>query len=490
MKVMNMKLKVKGAIGVLSVASLGLLGVVASPYLLGAKADDTTIQMDDAVMTIEGTAYEKFAKETVVDGSLLRFGDHNTDAGVCASTKVVSANDLAIEIKMFAEGDTSRTGTPLFTVSGKATTEGKLTLRDERWKTNEYLEMVCVDTGAGDNRYNAYLEFHNVRIGDLKNNKRYPLITSLSGKGHIGDLQIKSATVKNDLIIKFNGSLTASDAGTIYVPVGDSIHVTVSGIKPYSPVTRSSDHFIDASSDNSGVTVKAKHAGITKLTVKSMNEKTDISFTVVSTVAAPTPNISPKERLMITSEDKKFAEHINLLYDRNITSGVKDENNNYRFYSDDLITRGQFAAFMHRAAGSPDVSQSDIAANFTDAKTHQFGYEIAWLKAQGVVEGVDDGFGTKQFLPDEPIKRSEVAKMLVKTFGLDALTTTNTATKFEDVSDDDNIETLAKLKIAGGVKIEDKWYFHPSDTILRGQVAKMLANTLLKVSGKDSFTEK
>lgn len=90
--------------------------------------------------------------------------------------------------------------------------------------------------------------------------------------------------------------------------------------------------------------------------------------------------------------------------DREIASGFAD--GGYRPRAE--VTRQALAAFLYRLAGSPEQAASD---SFDDVSAdHSFAREIAWMAETGLSTGYDDG----TFRPTQPITRQAMAAMLYR----------------------------------------------------------------------------
>ncbi|MGH8912496.1 MAG: S-layer homology domain-containing protein, partial [Acidimicrobiia bacterium] len=101
-----------------------------------------------------------------------------------------------------------------------------------------------------------------------------------------------------------------------------------------------------------------------------------------------------------------FEADIARLADAGITRGCNPPDNS-RFCPDEVVTRGQMAAFLVRAidatAGTPE--------GFTDTKGHLFEHDIAVLAAFGVTKGCNPPTNSR-FCPDEPVSRDQMATFL------------------------------------------------------------------------------
>lgn len=83
-----------------------------------------------------------------------------------------------------------------------------------------------------------------------------------------------------------------------------------------------------------------------------------------------------------------------------VTTGVAPD----RFAPTRLITRGEFAAFLHRMAGSPDAPPSP----FIDVRAAYQQAPVAWMADQRVTTGTS----AREFSPDRLLSRAEVATFL------------------------------------------------------------------------------
>jgi len=103
-------------------------------------------------------------------------------------------------------------------------------------------------------------------------------------------------------------------------------------------------------------------------------------------------------------------EAIQTLTDKGVISGYPDG----LVHPDAIITRGEFAALVARTMELPEPKESDVTIHFTDLADHWSEQYVEVLVIAGVIQ--KDDFGTK-FLPDEPITRMEMIRMLVRAIG-------------------------------------------------------------------------
>ncbi len=103
-------------------------------------------------------------------------------------------------------------------------------------------------------------------------------------------------------------------------------------------------------------------------------------------------------------------EAIQILTDKGVISGYPDG----LAHPDAIITRGEFAALIARTMELPEPNESEVTIRFTDIAGHWSEQYVEALIIAGIIQ--KDDFGTK-FLPDEPITRMEIIRMLVRAIG-------------------------------------------------------------------------
>ncbi|MCG3088359.1 S-layer homology domain-containing protein [Sporosarcina cyprini] len=164
---------------------------------------------------------------------------------------------------------------------------------------------------------------------------------------------------------------------------------------------------------------------------------------------------------------KHFAEAVYDLADRNIIGGYPDGT----FKPGNPITRGQAAAII---AKMTNLDMDNVKnPGFKDVTTSNGSYKaIAALSENGIISGYGDG----KFGPNDPIKRGQMASILVKAFDLPRESVTNNP--FTDIDNSlshrENILAIYALGITTGTTPTT---FSPNAPITRGQAAKMLKAT-------------
>jgi hypothetical protein len=87
-----------------------------------------------------------------------------------------------------------------------------------------------------------------------------------------------------------------------------------------------------------------------------------------------------------------------------------------RFCPTAAVTRGQMAAFLHRALDGTIAADGD-AAPFTDTDGSLFSADIAWLRATGISQGCNPP-ANDHFCPERLINRGEMAVLLSRGLAL------------------------------------------------------------------------
>ena len=107
-------------------------------------------------------------------------------------------------------------------------------------------------------------------------------------------------------------------------------------------------------------------------------------------------------------------EVIQILTDKGVISGYPDG----LVHPDDIITRAEFAALIARIMELPEPEESEVTLGFSDIAGHWSQQNIEALIIAGVIQKGD--YGTN-FLPDEPITRMEMIRMLVRAIGKESM---------------------------------------------------------------------
>ena len=169
-----------------------------------------------------------------------------------------------------------------------------------------------------------------------------------------------------------------------------------------------------------------------------------------------------------------FYSAIEWLAAEGVTKGCNPPDNDL-FCPDASVTRGQMAAFLHRALEGT-LTEGPVPV-FTDSVGSVFEEDILWLGAVGVTKGCNPP-ANDQFCPDAVVTREQMAAFLVRALGY---TVGAGSDKF---SDDDgsifeaDIERLAEAGVTQGCNPPTNDMFCPTSPVTRAQMAAFLHRAL------------
>lgn len=112
----------------------------------------------------------------------------------------------------------------------------------------------------------------------------------------------------------------------------------------------------------------------------------------------------------VDTTNSVFAADISRLAEAGITKGCNPPQNT-KFCPDEVVTRGQMAAFLTRAFELKPAKNT-----FTDDNGHIFEADIAALAAAGITKGCNPPKNDR-YCPDEPVTRGQMAAFLHRAFG-------------------------------------------------------------------------
>lgn len=165
--------------------------------------------------------------------------------------------------------------------------------------------------------------------------------------------------------------------------------------------------------------------------------------------------------------DSVFVEDIYWLGNTGITRGCNPPDNTV-FCVDQVVSRGQMAAFLNRALILPEPAGID----FVDDDGSVFEADIERIAAAGITKGCNPPLNDR-FCPEAPLTRAQAAAFLVRAFGLSG------GAEVDFLDDDDSpfegvIETLAAAGVTRGCNPPLNDRFCPDEPLTRGQMAAML----------------
>jgi hypothetical protein len=168
-------------------------------------------------------------------------------------------------------------------------------------------------------------------------------------------------------------------------------------------------------------------------------------------------------------------DNIELIYDLGITRGCNPPEND-RYCPQQSLTRGQVAAFLRRYLDLP------AAANdyFVDDGSSIFEADINALTDAGIAFGCS----ATEFCADEPLRRDEMAAMLVNTFATsdpERYANPDDTDWFIDDAESPFHGAINQLKYAGvtvGCDPPDNVNYCPDQSLSRAQMATFLARAI------------
>ncbi len=169
-----------------------------------------------------------------------------------------------------------------------------------------------------------------------------------------------------------------------------------------------------------------------------------------------------------------FAAGIEWMADQGITKGCNPSEGNTKFCPDQVVTRGQMAAFLVRALGLTDRLDNP----FTDDDDSVFQADIEKLAAAGITKGCNPSEGNTEFCPDGKVTREQMAAFLVRALGYvddggGNLFTDDDSSIFEGA-----IDRMATAGVTKGCNPPTNDRFCPTDFVTRGQMAAFLSRAL------------
>jgi hypothetical protein len=161
--------------------------------------------------------------------------------------------------------------------------------------------------------------------------------------------------------------------------------------------------------------------------------------------------------------------NIDIMYNEGITRGCNPPDND-KFCPTREVTRGEMAAFLRRLLELPDVGTD----YYGDDSESIFEGDINALSEEGI------GFGCSatDYCPDAPLRREEMAELLVRTFGYDNPEGTDFFSDDGSSPFQVSINKLAANDITKGCNPPENTNFCPDRTLDRAEMATFIARAL------------
>ncbi len=134
-------------------------------------------------------------------------------------------------------------------------------------------------------------------------------------------------------------------------------------------------------------------------------------FLVVCLMLSTVAGSALAARKMFEDSAGHWAEEaINILADKGVLRGYPDG----LVHPDEVVTRGEFAALVSRSLELPEPEEKEVTIVFPDIAGHWAAKDVEALIIAGMIR--KDDFGAR-FLPDEPITRLEMLRILIRAIG-------------------------------------------------------------------------
>jgi hypothetical protein len=149
--------------------------------------------------------------------------------------------------------------------------------------------------------------------------------------------------------------------------------------------------------------------------------------------------------------------------ERGITFGCAEN----RYCPDDIVTRGQMAAFLERALGLPPAT----SAPFSDTDGHTFASSINSIAEAGITSGCAEDL----YCPDDPVTREQMASFLARAFELPP----DTFDYFADDQGSTHEPAINALAAAGVTTGCTAGFYCPRESVTRAQMASFISRALI-----------
>jgi hypothetical protein len=175
-------------------------------------------------------------------------------------------------------------------------------------------------------------------------------------------------------------------------------------------------------------------------------------------------------------DNSVFEQPIDWLALSGITHGCNPPVND-RFCPDAYVTRGQMAAFLHRALG--DVLTPSEPVQFVDDDGSTFEADIEWLGSTGVTRGCNPPVNDR-YCPSDNVTRGQMAAFLVRAFGYTDDGGGNLFIDDDGTTFETDIDKLATAEVTYGCNPPANTEYCPNGFVTRGQMAAFLQRALDK----------
>ncbi|WP_156153542.1 S-layer homology domain-containing protein [Domibacillus robiginosus] len=348
------------------------------------------------------------------------------------------------------------------------------------------VDLTALAAGLGGNLSALTLRINIDQLTDAETTSLEDLIQAKAAGASAASSETKAAAIVSDIEVK---------APAVKVKVELAQNGTVlSELKSFGNVYVNQELTIDGSVNTNNATgvVVAADGSLKALptTFKTVDNK---QVAVVGTLANSNGTYTVIES-SVTFPDvdngENWAEkYIETLSSKFIIAGTTAGT----YKPDQDMTRSQFAVLLSRALGLPGTTAYD--GRFKDVKGNE------WFNANGefmaaVKYGIIAGKPNGTFAPDDKVTRAEAAAMIGRALELDfidfdesQLNKNKKLTDFKDVKEigASTREEVLKVYQAGIMEGAGNKEFNPNDNTKRDQMAKILAEFLIKADLMDNI---
>ena len=206
--------------------------------------------------------------------------------------------------------------------------------------------------------------------------------------------------------------------------------------------------------------------------MKAPSIKYALAATLAATTVAYVAQL-PAQAAVPFNDLQNVGDHYTAI-DELYNAGIIEGRSATAFAPYEAATRAELALFIANALNLD--TNNVVDPGFTDVpKNSKYYGAIAALYNKGVISG----YANQTFKPNDNVKRSQVAKMLVLGFELDLVQATTTKFKdvnaIQDVNTRRYIQTLVEYNITKGTS---ETTFSPNDLVKRAQLATFLKRAI------------
>jgi hypothetical protein len=187
------------------------------------------------------------------------------------------------------------------------------------------------------------------------------------------------------------------------------------------------------------------------------------------------PDVAPEPEFGDVDDSNVFHDDIIWLAETGITKGCNPPTND-QFCPNSYVTRGQMAAFLHRALNNT-VTPTGDPIDFTDTDSSIFAADIEWLATAGITRGCNPPTNNL-YCPNSYVTRGQMAAFLDRAFDLPDPVTPDLFIDDDQSPFETQIDRLATAGITRGCNPPTNHLYCPNQYVTRAQMAAFLHRAL------------